>query len=414
MKISKRFLPELLAPAGDLEKLKIAFLYGADAVYAGVPDFGMRVKEIGFDLESLAEGVRYTHDLGKKIYITVNIFAKNDDIAKLPVFLEKIVAMQPDALIVADPGVLGVIADQKINIPLHLSTQANVTSGRAAKWWTEQLPKLKRIILARELKAGEIADIVRQVPEQFFEVFIHGALCMSYSGRCNISNYLTGRDANQGDCSHCCRWNYRVYVEELTRPGQLMPVEEDERGSYFFSSRDLCLVGLLEELLATGVKSLKIEGRNKSIYYLAQVVRIYREALDDWQKDPTIYREKIPYYTQELTASTTRGYTTGFFGQAGFQMVNLELERVPREYEFVGLVQSSEGEQLKIEARNQIKRSDQLEIITPSGVFELPVEKFLSDQGEDLGEVVNTNHIFYLSRPVAFEVPVCSMIRKRS
>ena len=194
--------PELLAPAGDLERLKVAFLYGADAVYAGVPEFGMRVKEIGFNMESLAKGIDYAHKLGKKVYVTVNIFAKNKDIELLPEFLHKLENINPDALIVADPGVMGIIADEKINTPLHISTQANITNWRAVKWWVDQ-SKFERVILARELHWKEIKDIKNKLPEIDLEIFVHGAMCMSYSGRCNISNYLTNRDANQGDCSHC-------------------------------------------------------------------------------------------------------------------------------------------------------------------------------------------------------------------
>ncbi len=400
--------PELLAPAGDLERLKVAFLYGADAVYAGVPEFGMRVKEIGFNMESLAKGIDYAHKLGKKVYVTVNIFAKNKDIELLPEFLHKLENINPDALIVADPGVMGIIADEKINTPLHISTQANITNWRAVKWWVDQ-SKFERVILARELHWKEIKDIKNKLPEIDLEIFVHGAMCMSYSGRCNISNYLTNRDANQGDCSHCCRWNYDFYLEEKTRPGEFMKVEEDERGSYFFNSKDLCLIEMIDELIKTGAMSWKIEGRNKSEYYLANVVSVYRQAMDDYFENKDKYKNNLSRYLNELQAATSRNYTTGFFGADGANMVNLEFQRKEKEKQFVGKVIGRVGDLLKIEARNQIKLGDSLDVITPLGIKEMKIEKFLDIDGNDLGEVVNTNFVFYVA---GYEFPEYSMIRK--
>lgn len=405
-KISKK--PELLAPAGDLERLKVALMYGADAVYAGVPEFGMRVKEIGFDLNSLAEGIEFAHKLGKKVYVTVNIFAKNKDIDLLPEFLHKLEAINPDALIVADPGVMGIIQDEKIKIPVHISTQANIVNWRAVKWWVDQM-NFERVILARELSWQEIKEIKDKLPEIDLEIFVHGAMCMSYSGRCNISNYLAHRDANQGDCAHCCRWNYNVYTEEKTRPGEYMLVEEDDRGSYFFNSKDLCLVGMIDELIRTGTMSWKIEGRNKSIYYLANTVRVYRQAMDDYFENIEKYKVNIPEYLNELQAATSRGYTTGFFGADGANMVNLEFQRKEKEKQFVGLILGRVGDSLKIEARNQIKLTDKLDVLTPDGIKELVIDKFLDAEGNDMGEVVNTNYIFYIN---GYDLPEYSMIRR--
>lgn len=406
--IDKNNKPELLAPAGDLERLKVAFQYGADAVYAGVPEFGMRVKEIGFDLESLAEGIKYAHNIGKKVYVTVNIFAKNIDIELLPEFLHKLEAIGPDALIVADPGVMGVIADENIKIPLHISTQANIVNWRAVKWWVDQV-NFERVILARELKWSEIKEIKEKLPNIDLEIFVHGAMCMSYSGRCNISNYLTNRDANQGDCAHCCRWQYNFYVEELTRPGVFMPVEEDSRGSYFFNSKDLCLVGMIDELVKSGAMSWKIEGRNKTIYYLANVIRIYRQALDQYFENIAYYQKNIPNYLDELKSATSRGYTTGFFGSDGTNMVNLEFRSGEKEKQFVGLVLGRVGDLLKIEARNQIKIGDNLDMLTPGGIKEFRLNEILDAGGNDVGEVVNTNYIFYVK---GYDFPEYSMVRK--
>jgi len=407
--------PEILAPAGDLEKLKIAFQYGADAVYAGVPEFGMRVKEIGFNLETLAEGIEYAHDLGKKIYITVNIFAHNEDLEKLPDFINKLVEMNPDALIVADPGVLGVIEDMKMDIPIHISTQANVINWRAVRFWVEKVKKVERVILARELAWEEIKEINSKLPDIETEFFVHGAMCMSYSGRCNISNYLTGRDANQGDCAQSCRWQYKVHLEEATRPGEFMAVEEDDRGSYFFNSRDLCLIKHLDKVIDTGGVSLKIEGRNKSIYYVARVTSLYRQALDLYLESPDEYQEWMQNIDDELSSITTRGYTTGFFlgdpgnspGQA--HLVNYDFRRTEKAKDFVGLVLGCEDGRVKVEARNQIKTSDKLDIMTPTGVDELKIDKFILESGEET-DVVNTNTVFYFESSRDFLVN--SMIRK--
>lgn len=401
--------PEILAPAGDLEKLKIAFQYGADAVYAGVPEFGMRVKEIGFDMDSLAAGIKYAHDLGKKMYITVNIFAHNHDLELLPNFLHKLVEMGPDALIVADPGVLGIIEDLKLEIPLHISTQANVINWRAVKFWVDKVPNIERVILARELAWTEIKEINDKLPEIETEFFVHGAMCMSYSGRCNISNYLTGRDANQGDCAQSCRWQYKVHLEEVTRPAELMTVEEDRHGSYFFNSRDLCLLKHLNKVMSAGGVSWKIEGRNKSIYYVARVTSLYRQALDLYLESPEKYQEWLRTIDDELSSITTRGYTTGFFLGDDGQRVNYDFRRTDKVKDFVGLVLGSENGEIKIEARNQIKTEDKLDIMTPDGVGDLKIDKFILDSGEEV-DVVNTNTIFYIQSE--YKYPVNSMIRK--
>lgn len=391
-----------------MEKLKIAFQYGADAVYAGVPEFGMRVRQIGFDLSSLKEGIDYAHSINKKVYITVNIFAHNQDLDRLPDFLLALTKIKPDALIVADPGVLGIINDLKINIPLHISTQANVTNWRAAEYWFDQ--GYERIILAREMFWQDIAAIHKKLPVIPLEIFVHGALCMSYSGRCNISNYLTGRDANKGDCAHCCRWEYDVFLEERLRPGELMKVEQDERGSYFFNSKDLCLIGEMDKVLESGAMSLKIEGRNKSIYYIATVVRAYRQAIDLASANMDKYQLEKNSLLTELLAIDTRGYTTGFFGGENANIAKKDGLEKEGQKKFVGLVVGRDGDFLQIQARNQIKLSDSLEIMSPQNVNVFKIEAFLNDNRQDMGEVVNTNTVFYAKSDV--DAPVNSFVRR--
>lgn len=399
---------EILAPAGDLEKLKIAFQYGADAVYAGVPEFGMRVKEIGFNLKSLAEGIKYTHKIGKKIYVTVNIFAHNRDLKLLPNFLKKLEKIKPDALIVADPGVLGIIEDLKLKIPIHISTQANVINWRAVKFWLEKVKNIERVILARELSWQEIKEINRKLPGAEIEFFVHGAMCMSYSGRCNISNYLTGRDANQGDCAQSCRWQYRVWLEETNRPGELMSVEEDQHGSYFFNSRDLCLIHEMEKIISTGAVSLKIEGRNKSIYYVARVVSLYRQAMDLFWDEKNKYKRWVKTIDDELSSITSRGYTTGFFLGDDGQRVDYGKKKYVKSKDFVGLILGQRGKRVKVEARNQIKNTDRLDVMLPDGTKDINIKKFDIGNGQ-MVEVVNTNQIFYFN--YEGKLPVNGMIR---
>lgn len=385
--------PKLLSPAGDLDRLKAAFEYGADAVYAGVPEFGMRVREIGFDLGTIAKGVEFAHKIGKEVYITVNIFAKNCDLKKLPKFLKKLSDIKPDALIVADPGVIEMIELMKINIPIHLSTQANVTNWSSVNWWAKR--NVEQIVLARELSYQEIGEIRKKNKKIPLEIFVHGALCMSYSGRCNISNYLSGRDANHGECNHCCRWEYDVYLEEKGRVGQLMKVEQNKKGSYFFNSKDLCLIGMIPEILDTGVNTLKIEGRNKSIYYVCAVTRAYRKALDLAYDDVKLYKKYLNDFYSELMSVGNRDYTTGFFGGDQSSIVNFDNSSITRNKEFVGQVLSFKDGYLKILAKNQIKESDKLEVMTNYGDNQFKIIELLDSKKKPRIFPINTNNVFY-------------------
>ena len=307
-------LPELLAPAGNFEKMQTAIHYGANAVYLGGKKFSLRAHATNFGDEEIGEAVTYAHARGVQVYTTINIFAHNDDLAELPHYLAGLREAKVDGLIISDPGILAVARRVVPELAIHLSTQANVTNLESVRFWASQ--GVKRLNLARELSLAEISRI-RQATETELEIFVHGALCISYSGRCLLSLYLTGRDANQGNCAHPCRYHYRL--EEEKRPGQFFPVEEDSRGTYIFNAKDLCLLNRLPELIRAGADSLKIEGRMKSVYYVGAITRLYRAALDFWavQGVPQTASEmRLPEsFREELLKIGSRGYTENFFDQ---------------------------------------------------------------------------------------------------
>lgn len=351
-------IPELLAPAGNYEKLITAVHYGANAVYLSGKEFGLRAKAGNFSEEKMAEGIRFAHTHGVMVYVTVNIFAHNQDFSRLPQYLCQLAALGADGLIVADPGILAVAQRVVPELSLHLSTQANVTNKESARFWLSQ--GVARLNLARELSLSEIRDIRAEVAGEL-EVFVHGALCISYSGRCMLSSYLTGRDANKGACAHPCRFRYALVEEK--RPGEYFPVEEDERGTYIFNSRDLCLLEKLPLLVAAGVDSLKIEGRMKSLFYVAAVVRVYRAALDylrglpdsAWNIPELI---RIPQYlVEEITKIGTRGVTENFFESRpdGAEMI-YDSSRLEQRFEPVAVVRqaAAAGEPVLVEMRNTV------------------------------------------------------------
>jgi len=350
-------LPELLAPAGNFEKMQTAIHYGADAVYLGGKKFSLRAHATNFGDEEITQGVAYAHERGVQVYTTINIFAHNDDLAELPDYLAGLREAKVDGLIISDPGILAVARRIVPEIPIHLSTQANVTNFESVRFWASQ--GVKRLNLARELSLAEIAQI-RQATDTELEVFVHGALCISYSGRCLLSLYLTGRDANQGNCAHPCRYHYRL--EEEKRPDQFFPVEEDSRGTYIFNAKDLCLLNRLPELIRAGADSLKIEGRMKSVYYVGAITRLYRAALDHWVAQgfdvplPEAFRE-------ELLKIGSRGYTENFFDQhpTGADML-YNGPMISYDYAPVGIVRQA-GPQPVIETRNPIVVGDRLEYL---------------------------------------------------
>jgi len=352
-------MPELLAPAGNMEKLKIALHYGADAVYLGGHSFGLRNKADNFSLQEMAAALDLCHSRGVKAYLTVNSYPRNEMMSALHEYLNSVADLPFDAYIVADPGVIELVREISPERELHLSTQANTINLHSARFWQRQ--GIRRINMAREMTLENIRETVAAVPGMEFEAFVHGALCISYSGRCLISSMLTGRDANQGECTHPCRWSYHL-VEE-SRPGEYFPVVEDETGTFIFNSRDLCLLEQIPALVESGVASLKIEGRMKGINYVASVLRVYRQALDEYAADPAAWRCR-PEWLEELAKMSHRGYTTGFlFGEP--RSVGQEYDSAYiRSHEFVGLVEERRADgSTVIEARNRIRIGDRLEFI---------------------------------------------------
>jgi len=351
-------IPELLAPAGNFEKLTMAVHYGADAVYLGGEGYSLRNLADNFSLDQLADGVDYAHDRGVKVYLATNIFAGNADLEGMRRYLELVDRIPLDACIVADPGVLELVKEISPNRAIHLSTQANTTNWRSALFWQRQ--GVSRVNLARELSLADIREVRARVPMEL-EMFVHGAMCISFSGRCLLSGVMTGRDANKGECAHPCRWGYALVEEQ--RPGRYFPVLEDERGTFIFNSRDLCLLEYLPELVESGVDSLKIEGRMKGIHYVASVVRVYREALDRYRDDPQGYRMQ-PEWFDELGKISHRGYTTGFLcGPPGGEDHEYRTGYL-RSHEFVGLVSEvRQSGEVVLEVRNRIRSGDELEFV---------------------------------------------------
>ncbi len=363
-------VPELLAPAGSLEKLKTAIHYGADAVYLGGKAFGLRAKAVNFDNKELAEAVAFAHNRNVRVFVTVNIMAHNRDFAALPAYLRELNDMGVDALIISDPGIFRMAREVVPEMKIHISTQANITNKETALFWQEM--GASRVNLARELSLAEITEI-KEVLTAKVEVFVHGALCISYSGRCMLSHYLTGRDANQGTCAHPCRYNYRL--EEEKRPGEYFPVVEDERGVYIFNSKDLCLINRLPELAGAGVDSVKIEGRMKGIYYAGGIIRIYRAALDYIAEaliaDPNANIVMPPEFMTEVLKLGSRGYSENFFdGSVDASNMLYTGPKVTQDYVPAAII-AEEGDPVLMEVRNVIRPGDELEYMGP-GLENIP------------------------------------------
>ncbi len=387
-------IPELLAPAGNLEKLKMALLYGADAVYISGKQFGLRSFAGNFTPEEMQEGIRFAHQRSARVYVTVNIFAHNDDLSALPAYLLQLKEAGADALIISDPGVLNICRQTVPEMELHLSTQANVTNWSSVLFWQQQ--GIKRIILARELSQKEIEEI-RLKTDMDLEVFVHGALCISYSGRCLLSSYMAARDANKGECTQPCRWKYDL-VEE-TRPGQYYPIEEDERGSYVFNAQDLCLLDYIPQLIKCGICSLKIEGRMKSVHYVATIVKAYRQALDSYMEDPEHYIVQESW-RREIAMVSHRDYTTGFFVNRPDQHgQNYSFSSYIRQAEFVGLVLKYDpsARMILIEQRNKICIGDELEIVGPKHeAWPIKVDAVWDEEGKAITETPHPQMLYYL------------------
>ncbi len=375
---------ELLAPAGSLDKLKFALLYGADAVYIGGQTFGLRASAKNFSLEDMKEGIEFAHSMDKKVYVTLNIIPHNEDLKYLPEYLKNIQEIKADAVIISDPGTLMYVKEYAPELEIHLSTQANNTNYMSANFWHKQ--GIERIILARELSFEEISGIKENTPKDLqLEAFIHGAMCISYSGRCLLSNYMANRDANRGECAQPCRWEY--YLVEEKRPGEYMPVSEDEKGTYFFNSKDLCMINHIPELINSGLSSLKIEGRMKSVYYVANTIMIYRKAIDDYYENPESYITD-PQWINELSKVSHREFTTGFYLDKPSEDDQLYASSsYIREYDFIGVVLEYDSKTglATIEQRNRIFIEDDIEIIGPNyNMFNQKVKVLMNEKNEEI------------------------------
>ena len=396
--------PELLIPAGSLDVLKTAVIYGADAVYLGGEAFGLRAKAKNFTNEEIKEGIAFAHERGVKVYITANILAHNRDLAGVEEYFEELKDIQPDALIISDPGVFAIARRVLPQMELHISTQANNTNYGTYLFWYGL--GAKRVVSARELSLEEIKEIRAHIPEDMeIESFIHGAMCISYSGRCLLSNYFTGRDANQGACTHPCRWKYAV-VEE-TRPGEYMPVYENDRGTFIFNSKDLCMIEHVPEMIGAGIDSFKIEGRMKTALYVATVARTYRRAIDDYLKSPEEYRKNLEWYREEIGKCTYREFTTGFyFGKPDADTQIYDASTYVKNYTYLGTVEAVDGRGfVKIEQKNKFIAGQVLEVMKPDG-RNVParVEAIYDEEGVSVDSAPHPKQILYVDLGGAADV----------
>ena len=388
--------PELLIPASSLEVLKTAVIFGADAVYIGGEAFGLRAKAKNFSMEEMKEGIEFAHERGVKVYVTANILAHNYDLAGVEEYFKELREIHPDALIIADPGVFSIAKRVCPEIERHISTQANNTNYETYRFWYGL--GAKRVVSARELSMEEIRQIRANIPDDCeIETFIHGAMCISYSGRCLLSNYFTGRDANRGACTHPCRWKYAV-VEE-TRPGEYMPVYENERGTYIFNSKDLCMIEHIPEILESGIDSLKIEGRMTTALYVATVARTYRKAIDDCLQSRELYEKNMPWYLEQISNCTYRQFTTGFFyGKPDENAQIYDSNTYVKEYTYLGIVGEVTDEGLcRIEQRNKFSVGEEIEIMKPDGDnITTKVLQILNEDGEAQESAPHPKQVLYI------------------
>ena len=403
--------PELLAPGGSLEKLKTAIMYGADAVYIGGEAFSLRVAAENFSLDDIKEGIQFAHERGKKVYLTANILPHNKDIDEFRKYIEEIRPLGVDAVLIADLGMFDMMREYAPEIPVHISTQANNVNYRSACMWHKL--GAKRVVLAREMSFDEIAEIRRRTPEDLeLEAFVHGAMCVSYSGRCLLSNYMTQRDANQGACSHPCRWNYSLV--EQTRPGEYMDVFENERGTFIFNSKDLCMIRYIPEMVKSGISSFKIEGRVKTSYYTATIIKAYREEIDRYFADPEHYEFDEKQYI-ELCKVSHRPYSTGFY--LGKPTANEQVytdSSYIRDYDLIGMVEEYDPETkiAKISQRNRFFKGDEIEVLSPGRPFFAQTVDFMkNDKQEDIDVATHAEMTVYIK--LTEDVLPGAMLRKK-
>ena len=389
-------IPELLVPASSLEVLQVAVIFGADAVYIGGEAFGLRAKAKNFSKEDMSEGVRFAHEHGVKVYVTANILAHNQDLEGVRKYFEELREIGPDALIISDPGVYQIAKEVCPEIERHISTQANNTNYGTYQFWYQM--GAKRVVTARELSLEEIREIRSRIPEDMeIETFIHGAMCISYSVRCLLSNYLTGRDSNQGACTHPCRWKYSVMEE--SRPGEYFPVYENERGTFIFNSKDLCMIEHIPDLINAGIDSFKIEGRMKTALYVATVARTYRKAIDDYLKDPALYEENMSWYQEQISNCTYRQFTTGFFyGKPTQEAQIYDNNTYIKEYTYLGIVgETNEEGKYCISQRNKFSVGEQIEVMKPNGDnIEATVKSIQDEEGNQMESAPHPKQMLYI------------------
>ena len=387
---------ELLIPANSLEVLKVAVMYGADAVYIGGEAFGLRAGARNFSLEDMREGIAFAHERNVKVYVTANILAHNADLPQVREYFEELKDVRPDALIIADPAIFTIAKEVIPDMEIHISTQANNTNYGTYNFWYKL--GAKRVVNARELSLQEIKEIRANIPEDMeIETFIHGAMCISYSGRCLLSSFMAGRDANKGQCTHPCRWKYAVMEE--SRPGEYMPVYENERGTYIFNSKDLCMIEHIPELIEAGIDSFKIEGRMKTALYVATVARTYRLAIDDYKKDPEYYRSRIDFYKEEIAKCTYRQYTTGFFfGKPNEETQIYDSNTYEKNYIYLGTIgDRKEGLGYRIEQKNKFCVGDEIEVMKPSGEnINVTVKAIYDEDGREQESAPHPKQILYI------------------
>lgn len=402
--------PELLVPASSLEVLKIAVIFGADAVYIGGEAFGLRAKAKNFSHDDMAAGIAFAHEHGVKVYVTVNILAHNYDLEGVREYLYELKELKPDGLIIADPGIFMYAKEICPEIERHISTQANNTNYETYRFWYQL--GAKRVVTARELSLEEIREIRAHIPDDMeIETFIHGAMCISYSGRCLLSNYLTGRDANQGACTHPCRWKYSIVEEK--RPGEYMPVFENERGTYIFNSKDLCMIEHIGDILESGIDSLKIEGRMKTALYVATVARTYRKAIDDYMESPEKYQANMPWYQEQISNCTYRHFTTGFFyGKPDENTQIYDNNTYEKEYTYLGYAEGvDERGFAQITQRNKFTVGETIEIMKPDGRnLSVTVQGIYNEDGESQESAPHAQQKLYVD--LGTEIEMYDLLRR--
>ena len=394
--------PELLIPASSLEVLKVAVMFGADAVYIGGEAFGLRANAKNFSKEDMIEGIDFAHKHGVKVFVTANILAHNSDLEGVREYMEELKEIKPDALIIADPAIFTIAKEVCPEIEIHISTQANNTNYGTFRFWHSL--GAKRVVTARELSLAEIKQIRDNIPEDLeIETFIHGAMCISYSGRCVLSSFMAGRDANKGACTHPFRWKNAVMEE--SRPGEYMPIYENERGTYIFNSKDLCMIEHIPEMMESGIDSFKVEGRMKTALYVATVARTYRMAIDDYKKSPDYYRERIPFYKSEIAKCTYRQYTTGFFfGKPDENTQIYDSNTYVKEYTYLGLIEGKNENGYKITQRNKFVVGEMIEVMKPNGEnIQVEVKGIYTEDGESRESAPHPKEVLYVDLGIELE-----------